>query len=779
MAKMLFVATDSVHGSEVWVSDGTAAGTYLTKDIRTGSTGSTPANLFAPGNGTVLFSANDGTTTGLHGNELWVTDGTTAGTSLLADINSGTAGSFPSGFAALAPNKVLFLATDATHGAELWVTNGTAAGTSLVRDINATGTGASSSARYITPLGNGTAVFAANDGTTAGLHGFELWITDGSSTGTSLVIDINPGTASSNPSGITAIGNGKALFNGTDATHGGELWVTDGTAAGTSMVRDINPGPSGSTLGSLTPLGNGSWVFSATDVTHGRELWITDGTTAGTSMVEDINPSSDSSPTQFLSLGNGKLVFQATDGTHGLELWVTDGSSAGTSLVKDISAGPLDSSPQGFSLLTTGKALFEANDGSHGYQLWVTDGTGAGTSLIKSLYYSSGSLGSTPSYITPLGNGQALFRATDGAAAHGAELWITDGTASGTSLVKDINTSATGAPSNPAHLTLAALCFVAGTLIDTERGWVPVEQLRVGDIALTASGGTQPIVWIGQGRVLATRGRRGPATPVIVRKGALPDNVPHRDLHVTKGHSLFLDDALIPVEFLINHRTILWDDHAQEVEIYHIELERHDVLLANGAPAESYRDDGNRWLFQNANAGWDLPPKPPCAPVLTGGAKVDTVWRRLLDRAGPRTGLPLTYDPDLHLMVGSLRIDAKERTGNVYVFTLPDGAGDVRIVSRSAVPQELGVKRDPRDLGVALRRIVVRQGARFHTIMANDPALADGLHPFEPESGLRWTNGDAVVPAALTNRFKGPFELVVPVDGITDYVDDRGAEQAA
>ena len=86
----------------------------------------------------------------------------------------------------------------------------------------------------------------------------------------------------------------------------------------------------------------------------------------------------------------------------------------------------------------------------------------------------------------------------------------------------------------------------------------------------------------------------------------------------------------------MNHRSILWDDRAQEVTVFHLELDAHDVLIANGAAAESYRDDGNRWLFQNANAGWNQPPKAPCAPVVTGGALVDAVWRRLLDRAGPR-----------------------------------------------------------------------------------------------------------------------------------------------
>ncbi len=79
------------------------------------------------------------------------------------------------------------------------------------------------------------------------------------------------------------------------------------------------------------------------------------------------------------------------------------------------------------------------------------------------------------------------------------------------------------------------------------------------------------------------------------------------------------------------------------------------MLLANGAPAESYRDDGNRWLFHNANTGWDQPAKAPCAPVLTGGPVVDAVWQRLLERSGPRPGLPLTDDPDVHLLVDGVR----------------------------------------------------------------------------------------------------------------------------
>ena len=181
-----------------------------------------------------------------------------------------------------------------------------------------------------------------------------------------------------------------------------------------------------------------------------------------------------------------------------------------------------------------------------------------------------------------------------------------------------------------------APCFLRGTLIRTERGEVAVQDLAVGERVLTLSGQIRPITWIGTGQVVVSRGRRSAATPVIVRKGALADHVPDRDLRVTKGHSFYFDGVLIPIEYLVNHRSILWDDRAQEVELYHLELATHDVLLANGAPAESYRDDGNRWLFQNGNGALAAAAAEPCAPVLTGGPVVDALWRRLLERAGPR-----------------------------------------------------------------------------------------------------------------------------------------------
>ena len=195
----------------------------------------------------------------------------------------------------------------------------------------------------------------------------------------------------------------------------------------------------------------------------------------------------------------------------------------------------------------------------------------------------------------------------------------------------------------------------------------------------------------------------------------------------------------------------------------------HDVLLANGAPAESYRDDGNRWLFRNANAGWDLPPQPPCAPVLTGGPVVDAVWRRLLERAGPRPGLPLTEDPDLHLLVDGARWTPCRGTARQHVFACrpAPGARAHRVARRRA--GGTGLARDPRVLGVALRRIVLRQGTRLRVIEAADASLTDGFHAFEADNGLRWTDGDAALPAALFDGFDGPVELVLHVGGTTRY----------
>jgi len=331
-------------------------------------------------------------------------------------------------------------------------------------------------------------------------------------------------------------------------------------------------------------------------------------------------------------------------------------------------------------------------------------------------------------------------------------------------------------------IIIEPLCFLRGTRIRTPIGEVPIERLTVGDTVLTHAGRARPIRWIGFGRLLATRGRRNTATPVIVRKDALGDGVPAQDLHLTPAHGLYFDNALIPVEFLINHRTIMWDDRAGEIEIFHIELASHDILLANGAPAETFRDDGNRWLFHNARPGSGPRMQKPIAPVLTGGPVVDRIWRQLLDRAGPRhLTPPLTDDPDLHLVVDGTRVDPALRRGSLYRFRLPRCLKTLIIASRTAVPAELGIARDPRPLGVAVRQVAVQQGAKYTQLNADDERLTAGFHAYEPSYRLRWTDGRGELPVQALHRFDEGAELLLQLGGATRYLDDalRGDRTAA
>ena len=364
------------------------------------------------------------------------------------------------------------------------------------------------------------------------------------------------------------------------------------------------------------------------------------------------------------------------------------------------------------------------------------------------------------------------FNTTNGANPFGSLVVDANGDLFGT-------TNSGGANGDGTVFELVVPCFLPGTGIATPDGEVPVERLTPGDLVCTASGTTRPVLWVGTGRTMVRRGRRSAATPVIVRKGALADNVPNRDLRVTKGHALCFDGVLIPVEFLVNHRSILWDDLAQEVTIYHIEFDSHDVLLANGAPAESYRDDGNRWLFHNPNPGWTLPPQPPCAPVLTGGPIVDDIWRHLLERAGPRREQPLTDDPDLHLLIDGKRVDPMERNVDRCAFRLTRRPAKLRLCSRSAVPQELGIARDARQLGVAVERVLLLQAERQQVLRADAATLTDGWHAFEPNGGIRWTDGDAALPARLCAGMASPAMLVVQFGAATRYVDDGEAIRAA
>ena len=427
--RAIFAGTDPEHGNEPWITDGTAAGTHLILDIsavESGFGGSSPRSFSPLDEGRVLFAASDPE----HGSEPWITDGTAAGTQVLELVPGSTSGYVSGAFLALGDGRALFAASGASGGTELWVTDGTSGGTQPVKDIYPGSSGSypgASSGRGMISLEDGRAIFSAEDD----IHGRELWISDGTEAGTTLLADLAPGTTSysgssssyplgSSPTNFTAIGPGRILFTASDPEHGNELWFTDGSAEGTRLVLDLWPGraptyaggtptANSSGPGQILSLGNGRALVSADDGVHGREFWVTDGSAEGTSLLADIWPGGGSGnpggatssytpyppygptggPGGSLALDGGGALFSATDPVHGTELWFTDGTTEGTRLVADINRGLqgyAGSTSSYFAALGEGRAIFTADDGVNGTEPWVTDGTSAGTYLLSNIY---------------------------------------------------------------------------------------------------------------------------------------------------------------------------------------------------------------------------------------------------------------------------------------------------------------------------------------------------------------------------------------------------------
>jgi len=330
---LLFAGQDSDHGTELFRTDGTAAGSYLVKDIDPGTDGGNPFSLVTSG-GLLYFSAFEPD----HGSELWKSDGTEAGTMLVKDLAPGPAWGSPQFLTDV--NGTLFF----SDGVTLWKSDGTEAGTVSV------------SPRVVYIIGgtltnvNGIAFFTTFNYDT---YTYDLWNSDGTDPGTVLVkggFDYLPYWA----------GAGANFFfiNFSYATFTYDLWKSDGTEAGTTPV---SPGAAWSNPASLFAV-NGTLFFTAFDPAHGTELYSSDGTEAGTGMVRDISPGPDGSdPVNFASI-NGALYFGASDGTHGRELWKSDGTEAGTTLQGDIAPGPLGSNPHGMT--ASGARIYLAADGA-------------------------------------------------------------------------------------------------------------------------------------------------------------------------------------------------------------------------------------------------------------------------------------------------------------------------------------------------------------------------------------------------------------------------------
>lgn len=467
--QLYFAANDTTHGVELWRSDGTDAGTVMVKDIH--PTGSSSIASLTDVNGTLYFAANDGA----NGLELWRSDGTEVGTVMVKDIHS-TAGSALTEFAAV-DGVLFFSATDGSSGQELWRSDGTADGTVMVKDLvpgtdsgtptaltavnnqlffvsggklwvsdgTEAGTQLLDFAPSVTPSPaqlaafNNTLYFQADDG----IHGVELWRSDGTLEGTVLVADINS-IGSSNPVGLTAVNN--QLFFQADGGDGSgaELWQSDGTMAGTKQVSDIYPGTASANLGQMANL-DGMLYFAAEDGIHGIELWRSDGSATGTTLVKDVASGTNSAYPNYLTAGSETLYAFASDGDS-RGMWATDGGEDNTRFLAETYPNDPSSYPPYYATpvaefgapVTVGDDLFFVNNSDgQGDELWKSDGSPTGTILINDTL--SGTISFSGLYVgslTPFNEQELMFRSSD--SERGAELWFTDGTATNTHIISDI-----------------------------------------------------------------------------------------------------------------------------------------------------------------------------------------------------------------------------------------------------------------------------------------------------------------------------------------------------
>jgi ELWxxDGT repeat protein len=406
--KVLFDLTSDLGDEELWTTDGTASGTHLLTDSATGFAFALPGDRIAYHDRMIFAaSAHVPGEFSYRGNAVWITDGTSSGTRLLAAVPYWGSDS----------HAVLF--NDAVYFAVrgfLWRSDGTESGTVKVKAV---------STKKIAVTAFGLFFMGFTEGV-----GWEPCVSDGTEAGTHPIgstARADTQTTSDDTSYATAFG-GRVLFIAQDSTttHR-KLWISDGTVAGTHIVHDLSLPFNSNWNPFFTAVGDRAF-FATYTPSAGIELWKTDGTEAGTTMVRDINPGEgSSSPSGLVAVGD-KVYFSAYDRdyTFNLPLWVSDGTSDGTHQVKGPYPRMLEDR---ITTLTNidGILYFSGTDDVNGQEPWKSDGTAAGTSMIANLYPESGPP-SVPFDLVAAGD-WVYFKAYDG---RNTSLWRSDGTSAGT-----------------------------------------------------------------------------------------------------------------------------------------------------------------------------------------------------------------------------------------------------------------------------------------------------------------------------------------------------------
>ena len=287
-------------------------------------------------------------------------------------------------------------------------------------------------------------------------------------------------------------------------------------------------------------------------------------------------------------------------------------------------------------------------------------------------------------------------------------------------------------------------CFLAGTRIAAPDGTVCVEDLTVGALVLTASGAARPVRWLGSRNFDCTRyPNPGVVWPICIQAGAFAENQPARDLWVSPGHAILVDNVLIQAEKLVNGATVVLVP-VNRVEYWHVELDKeHDILLAEGLPAEVYFDNGKRTAFVNgAKHGSETG-----APLASDGPAVQRARAALLARA-KALGYVMTEDPDVHIMADGKRIEPVRLSEKRLAFMLPGAASSIELRCRSFIPAQINPgSGDYRSLGIRVDRLEING---TEVALKDEAAFARGWYGLEQPAArppMRWSRDPTPLPA--------------------------------
>jgi len=451
---------------------------------------------------------------------------------------------------------------------------------------------------------------------------------------------------------IVSSGGGFALYSpGASAVsaqiYGDPVTVYSGaTATGTVLFSGTQLTVKSGGVVSTTSVGSGSYEFdsgtaiSTTVSAGGNEYVEKGGTATGTTVFggQAIASGGSAAGTTVssggtLTVSSGGVATGAIVGGSGLALVISSGTASNTVLS---GGGTLEVQSGG---IVTGSVTFSGTG-----DILKIDGTGLPTdpsTLIGATI--SGFAGGDEIDLQNIGFSAAGHVSLIG----GNELQITE---NGTTydLQLDPSQSFAGdffhlANDGGGHTLItenATPCYCRGTLIRTADGEVPVENLRIGHWVVTLGGESLPIKWIGRRSYRDWQAvGNDDVQPICFKAGSIADHVPARDLFVSPEHAMFVDGVLVPARHLVNGVSILKMEGMERIDYFHLEFDRHVVIFAEDAKAESFVDDDSRMLFHNADEYRRLYPNEPrrrvefCAPRVEDGPALASLHQALAARA--------------------------------------------------------------------------------------------------------------------------------------------------